>query len=104
MNKVSADWPFAEGTRIEVGSEVKNVVVADASMAQVVNGLPFVDIARSFAMCDSQAKAARKLEDLSAGKISADKAREIVAKAYTQRMVRVKNIKSDQDVTIQREK
>ena len=52
----------------------------------------------------AQAKAARKLEDLSAGKISADKAKEIVAKAYTQRMVRVKNIKSDQDVTIQREK
>jgi hypothetical protein len=104
MNKVSADWPFAEGTRIEVGSEVKAVVTADAAMAQMVNALPFVDIARSFAMCDSQAKAARKLEDLSAGKISADKAKEIVAKAYTQRMVRVKNIKSDQDVTIQREK
>ncbi|MBP9892503.1 MAG: hypothetical protein KBG84_11425 [Planctomycetes bacterium] len=104
MNKVSKDWPFAEGTRIEVGTEVKAVVAADTTLAQIANELPYVDIARQFAWCDSQAKAARKLEDLSATKVSADKAREIVAKAYTQRMARVKNIKSDQDVTIQREK
>jgi len=104
VNKVSKDWPFAEGTRIEVGSEVKAVVAADTSLAQVAQALPYVDIARQFAWCDSQAKAARKLQDLSAGKLSAEQAKQVVAKAYEQRMVRVKNFKSDQDVTIQREK
>jgi hypothetical protein len=104
MNKVSADWPFAEGTRTEVGAEVKAVVAADAALAQVAQALPYVDIARQFAWCDSQASAARKLQDLSAGKLTAEQAKQVVAKAYEQRMVRVRNFKSDQDVTIQREK
>ncbi len=104
MNKSTAEWPFAEGTRIEVGPEVKNIVAADAALAESLKDLAWVDIARQFAWCGSRDAAARKLQDLAAGKISADKARELVAKAHEARMKRVKNNKSDQDVTVQREK
>ena len=104
MNKSTNTWPFAEGTRIEVGAEIQRVIAADPAIAEVLKDLSFVDIARQMAWCDSQAKAARKLQDLSAGKVTADQATQIVSKAYEQRIYRVKNNKSDQDVTVAREK
>ena len=38
MNKVSKDWPFAEGTRIEVGSEVKAVANGRVVFADWMRG------------------------------------------------------------------
>ena len=94
-----ADWPKADGTRIELGSSIK-AVAGDADLSSV----DMVELARSFAWCKSQRDAAAKLAAMSGGKISADKAAAIIKAAYEHNHKRVRNNKSDQDVSSGREK
>lgn len=93
-----ADWPKADGTRIEVGSEIARVA-GDTDL----KGLDVVDLARRFAWCDSQRAAQAALVELSGGGISTDKARELVEKALESRLKTVRDHKSDHDVTLERE-
>ncbi|MCC6574875.1 MAG: hypothetical protein IT462_13935 [Planctomycetes bacterium] len=94
-----ADWPKADGTRIELASSIK-AVAGDADLGSV----DMVELARSFAWCKTQRDAAVKLASLSGGKIASDKAEAIIKAAYEHNHKRVRNNKSDQDVTLGREK
>ncbi len=94
-----ADWPKADGTRIELASSIK-AVAGDADLSSV----DMVELARSFAWCKSQREAVVKLVSMSGGKISSDKAADIIKAAYEHNHKRVRNNKSDQDVSQGREK
>jgi hypothetical protein len=93
-----ADWPHAEGTRIEVASMVRTV----AATADWTN-LDFVELSRSFAWCRNQKEAAEKLVDFSAGAVTIQRAQEIVGKALEARLKIIGDQKSDFDVTAIRE-
>lgn len=93
------DWPKAGGTRIELASSIK-AVAGDADLSSV----DMLELARSFEWFKSQREAAVKLASMSGGKISADKAAEIIKAAYDHNHKRVRNNKSDQDVSAGREK
>ena len=93
-----ADWPHAEGTRIEVASHVRAV----APKADWTN-LDFVELSRSFAWCRSVKEAAEKLVDCSAGAVTTQRALEIIGQAVTARLKIIGDQKSDFDVTELRE-
>lgn len=94
-----SDWPKADGTRIELASSIK-AVAGDADLGLV----DMVELARAFAWCNNQREAAVKLVSLSGGKVGSDKAADIIKAACEHNLKRVRNNKSDQDVSQGREK
>lgn len=93
------DWPKADGTRIEVASSIK-AVAGDADLSAV----DMVELARGFAWCKNQREAVVKLVGMSGGKIGSDKAADIIKAAVEHNLNRVRNNKSDRDVSQGREK
>jgi len=89
-----ADWPKAEGTRIEVAGEIR-------AAAEGVD-LPEYDdvaLARSFAFCKDAKQAADKLVNATAGAVGMSKALEIIEKATAARRAIIADQKSNRDVS-----